>query len=76
MSFVNLEKISRLEKRRHFSSFATITNVAKQAGNTRAETSESIPEIIRNSFKISLTVFLPNTTNQNYAISHRKTEEN
>ena len=76
MSFVNLEKVSRLEKCRQFGTFATITNVARQVGNTRAEINESIPEILRNSFKISLTVFLTNATNQSYAISHRTTQEN
>ena len=72
MSFVNLEKGSRLEKCRHFGSFATATNVARLVGNTRAETSQSTREIIHNNFKISLTVFLPNTTRVNDAITSKK----
>ena len=75
MSFLNLEKVSRLEKCRHFGSFATATNVARQVRNTRAETSQSTREIMSNNFKISLTVFLPNTTKVNNAITCKKRKE-
>ena len=72
MSFVNLEKVSQLEKCRHFGSFARTTNVARQAGNTGAETNQSTREITRNNFKISLSVFLSNTTNVSQAITNTK----